>query len=265
MNQSNPTMPVPASTTTLVDQAKVRSEIQAMFSKERQGFEEGVQSSELTIPRVKMLQAMSTEVQGDPKKFRQGMLVNSVTKEELPASFIPIKRMPNNWIRFNPRKKDDPNFVSEIAPGAVVWRSSDPKDPRVVAETKFGPKGEVPAAITFMNFLCYFEGSTIPLVLSFGKTSYRAGQDFLTMCYGAGGAMFSRKYRLSANQKTSNGNTFYVLAVEPAGRCSADETAIGEALYSAFGNTEIKVHEDEETPGEDSQAGDTSFHHGANA
>lgn len=229
-----------------VDSAKVKGAIQAMFSKDRPGFEEGTFREDLLIPRVRMLQSISAEVQQDPRKFFAGSLINSVTKEPLPASFIPIKRLPNNWIRFNGRKKDDPSYVEGFEPGAIVWRSSDPKDPRVVAESQFGPKGEPPVATQFMNFLCYFEGFNIPLVLSFSKTSYMAGKAFWTMAIGTGRPMHADKYAIKTMQKSAKGNTFYVLSVEKGTAATADELEIGAALSEAFaGVKDVKVHDED--------------------
>lgn len=246
-----------------VDAAKIKGQIVEMFSTARPGFEEGAEKGDLTIPRARLLQSTSDEVKKDPRKFFAGSLINSVTKEVLPATFVPIKRLPNNWIRFNARKNDDPNYVPGIEPGGVVWRSEDPKDPRVKEETKFGAKGEPPAAITFMNFLCYFEGFTLPVVLSFSKTSYKAGQDFLTMCYAAPGAMYAHRYRVTSVMKTAKGNSFFVLTVEKAGESSQDELSIGETFHRHFANVAVKVHEDETVA--DEEAAGTSFPHGANA
>ena len=229
----------------LIPASSMKTQIASMFDKNRKGFEEQIQPGELTIPRVKMLQGLSPEVQENPKTFYAGLLINSITKEMLTETFIPIRRMPNSWVRFNPRDSKAVGSVPDVKPGAVVWKSNDPKDPRVIEDTKFGPNGEAPLATSFLNFLCYFEGFTLPLLLSFGRTSYQPGKDFLTMAFGFGGDMYSRKYKLVAKQVTNDKGTFYVLNVTPAGKVSEDEMAIGATLFDAFGG-EVKVHEEEE-------------------
>lgn len=230
----------------LIPAGNMKTQIVAMFDKHRKGFEEQIQPGELTIPRVKLLQGLSPEVQQDPKNFYAGLLINSITKETLTEVFVPIRRMPNTWVRFNPRDSKAPGFVPEVKAGAVVWKSNDPKDPRVIEDTKFGPNGEAPVATAFLNFLIYVEGFTLPMLLSFGRTSYQPGKDFLTMAFGFGGDMFSRKYKLVSKQITNDKGTFNVLNVTPAGKCSEDEIAIGTTLFDAFGGTELKVHEDDE-------------------
>lgn len=238
----------------LVVQGGMRGQIEALFNADRKGFEEKINPGEITIPRAKMLQGLSEEVQQDGRKFCAGMIINSITKEEMvKPMFIPIKRLPNSWVRYNARDDKDPNFVPGIEKGAVVWRSNDPQDPRVIEETKFGDKGEAPKATAYLNFLCYFQGFTIPCVLSFGRTSYTAGKNFLTMAFGYGGDMFSRRYRLIAKQETNAKGTFYQLEATPDmnpdtknNLCTADELAIGEVMYKAFANVAVKVDEEKE-------------------
>ena len=81
----------------------------------------------------------------------------------MPQEFVPIFAF-KNFIRFNPRSKDDPNFNPNFEPGSVIWKSSDPLDPKVQQETKFGANGEKPLALTFLNFFSYFPGVSMPTV-----------------------------------------------------------------------------------------------------
>lgn len=243
-----------AQNTGLVPAVEMKEQVLALFDKGREGFEQGVDIDQLTIPRVKLLQGLSDEVKADPRNFIAGMLINSVTKETLTKNFIPLAKMPTSWIRFNPRDTKNPNFVPEFGPGAVVWRSSDPNDPRVLEQGKWGPNDEPPAATEYMNFLCYFEGFAIPLVLGFCKSSFKTGKDFFTMAFGFGGAMYTRKYDLTSVSKNKSGNDFFVLQVRSAGKCNEDELAIGKALFNTFGPKikDLKVHEESEAPeGED--------------
>lgn len=214
--------------------AEMKKQIQDLFVvTSRPGFEGGIDRENIVIPRAKLLQGLSEEVKQDPKQFQAGMIINSVTKEALPANFIPLAQMPTSWIYFNPRDKKHKNFVPEFGQGDVVWQCSDPNDPRVKEHGEW--KGdEPPAATEYMNFLCYFEGFPIPCVLGFAKTSFRTGKEFFTMALGFGGAMFSRKYELTSQFKQKGGNDFFMLAVRAAGRCGEDELAIGQMLYDVF-------------------------------
>lgn len=254
MTEQNNALTTAAQNAGLVPAKTMKEEVLALFSPKREGFEQGINMDELTIPRVKMLQGLSEEVKKEPRKFIAGMLINSVSKQELIGlegagiKFIPLAKLPTTWVRFNARDRKAEDFVPEFAEGAVVWRSDDPKDPRVIEQGKWDGDKK-PVATEFMNFLCYVEGFAIPLVLSFSKTSFRAGKDFYTMAVGFGGAMRSRKYELKALSKTKSGNDFFVLNVQPLGKCDEDETEIANVLFNAFGPNlgKLKVHEEEET------------------
>ena len=155
--------------------AKVQSGALMQAEGVQRGFEGGVDREDLIIPRAKLIQALSPELTEGLEGIKVGSVINSLTKEVLPQEFIPIFTF-KNYIRFNPRSKDDPNFDSEFDPGAVIWKSTDPLDPKVKAEAKFGPNGEKPVATTFINFFSYFPGVPMPIIVSFSKTSYKAGQ-----------------------------------------------------------------------------------------
>lgn len=230
----------------LVPAVEMKEQIVALFDKSRPGFEGGVDIHQITIPRVRLLQALSPEVKNDPKAFQPGMIINSITKEVLPKTFIPLVKMPTSWVRFNARDRKSPAFEPEFEAGAMMWKSDDPKDPRVIEQAKWGPNNEPPLATEFMNFLCYFEGFTLPAVLSFSKTSYTAGKEFFTMAFGFGGAMYSRKYELSSVLQSRGDMSWYAYSTRAAGKCSEDELAIGHTLMTSFGAAvrNLRVHEE---------------------
>lgn len=231
--------------TGLVASGGVKQQIVEMFKAGRPGFEEPMKPNEVVIPRVKLLQGLSPEVQEDSRNFYSGLIINSLTKEQLPETFVPIFKT-TSWVRFNPRDAKDPNFNPEFKPGDVVWRSSDPEDPRVKAESVFGEDGSNPVATTFMNFLAYFTGSPMPLMLSFSKTSFRTGKELLNMARYSGGAMFSRRYALSARKETNDKGTYHVYTVKPVGPADPDEVEIGKIFYDGFFEfrSNLKTHEE---------------------
>ena len=222
----------------------------AMNLKPQRGFENGVDKEDLVIPRAKLIQALSPEMTDRElkKQFPElsvGSIVNSLTKEPLSEEFIPIFIF-KNYIRFNPRSKDDANFDDKFEPGAIIWRSNDPLDPRVQAETKFGDNGEKPAATTFLNFFCYFPSQPMPIIVSFSKTSYKTGKTLLSLGKFGGGDLFSRKYKLAADMETNDIATYAVLKVQPTGIATPDEYSICEKLWNDFAAKakDIKVHEE---------------------
>ena len=215
--------------------------------KEQRGFESGVDQQDLIIPRAKLIQALSPEMQEGLEGIKIGSIINSLTKEVLPDVFIPIFSF-KNYIRFNPRSKDDPNFDADFEPGAIIWRSSDPSDPLVLEQTKFGPNGEKPVATTFLNFFSFFPGVTMPVIVSFSKTSYRTGKQLLSLGKFCGVDMFSRKYRLTSQMETNIG-TYAVLRVAAIGEAAPEEFAVCERLWNDFAAKakDIQVHEEDAT------------------
>lgn len=215
--------------------------------KEQRGFESGVDQQDLIIPRAKLIQALSPEMQEGLEGIKIGSIINSLTKEVLPEVFIPIFSF-KNYIRFNPRSKDDPNFDADFEPGAIIWRSSDPSDPLVLEQAKFGPNGEKPVATTFLNFFSYFPGVAMPVIVSFSKTSYRTGKQLLSLGKFCGGDMFSHKYRLTSQMETNIG-TYAVLRVASIGEAAPEEFAVCERLWNDFAAKakNIQVHEEDAT------------------
>ena len=218
--------------------------------KPARGFEDGVEQDDLIIPRAKLLQAMSPEIVDGVEGLRPGMIINSLTGEVLPEEFIPVFKF-KDFIRFNPRSKDDPNFDSAFEPGGVIWKTSDPTDPRV-EETKFGPNGEKPLATTFLNFFSHSPGSEMPVIISFAKTGYKAGKQLLSLCKFSGGDMFSKKYKLTSQKESNGTDTYYVLKVRASGIPLDTEFRSSELLWEGYSRRvqDIQVHDmGEETVG----------------
>lgn len=201
------------------------------------GFDDGFDQSDIKIPRAKLMHGLSPEMQDpDIRKIIPtlaiGSIINSLTKELVGEEFIPIFPF-KNYIRFNPKKKDDPNFDASLEPGVIIWSTNDHMDPRV-AETKFGSNGEKPKAIAFMNFFCYFPGSLVPLVVSFSKTSYSAGKDLYSLTRFTGAPMYKCKYKLTFEMKTTDTNTYPIFKIQAAGQSSSEELKFAQNWWNMY-------------------------------
>ncbi|OQA55922.1 MAG: hypothetical protein BWY42_01257 [Candidatus Omnitrophica bacterium ADurb.Bin277] len=206
------------------------------------GFEEPTAKEDLIIPRAKLFQGLPSEYDKYPDA-KPGQILNSITKELLPSEFIPIFKF-TNWVRFNPRNKEDRGFDPNAAPGAVIWRTNDPHDPRVEAEGKFGPNGEPPLATKFLNFFSVFPGCPMPVVVSFSKTSFKAGKQLLSIAQFSGGDMFGKKYALGSKKESGDSGSYYVLTVTPSGIVDGDLFKQAERLFDEFATKPIKVDEE---------------------
>ncbi len=208
----------------------------------RQGFESPSSQDDFEIPRAKLFHGLPTEYEDYPDA-KPGMILNNITKEALPSVFIPIFRH-IEWIRFNPRDSKDPAFDMNHDAGAVIWRSSNPSDPRVVKEGAFGPNGEVPIATKFLSFLSYFPGVNMPVIVSFSKTSFKAGKQLNTMLTFNTGDMWASKFTLASKLTKSGQNAYYVYEVKGAGKSDENEMAICQNLYDQFKAKPISAEAD---------------------
>lgn len=210
-----------------------------------QGMED-VDQNDLIIPRAKLLQPLSPELQEPNCDLRPGFIINSITKEILPEEFIPVF-MGYQWLKFNPRDDNSPDFNPAYNPGQLIYRTNDPNDELVQREGKFGPNGEPPAILKFMNFLSYFPGEPMPIIVSFTKTSYKAGKRLasLVMFTSEGGRMYTRKYKLTSKQEKNDKGVYYVLNVEPSGKPEEEAVKAAAGFYS-FRQKDIVVHEEED-------------------
>lgn len=211
----------------------------------KRGLESKIGREDITIPRAKLLQALSPEVTEDNATLRSGQLINNITREELPTEFVPIIYTAS-WTRFNPRDSKDPAFDPDFPAGALIWRSTDPEDERVIADGKWGENGEKPLAGKAHDFLAYFPGVPMPVVISFRNSSFKAGKSLLSLVAFMPGDIWTRKYKLVVEKTENEKGKFFVLAVRTAGVSTPEENAQAENWYNLLKNTEYKVHEDNE-------------------
>lgn len=232
--------------------AKKSKETAVDKPKPRRGFEEPSTQDELIIPRAQLLQALSEPVVEKPAQFHPGLIINSLTREIMPEVFVPIFKF-TNWIRFNPRNSKDPNFDPNRGPGEIIWRSNDPYDQKVKTEGSFGPDGERPLATKFLNFLSYFPGINMPIIVSFANTSYKAGKQLLSLAQFSGLDMFARQYELKAKQETKDVGTYFIFEVASKGDAPEDTYKLAEKWWEEYHPKvgEIKVHEETATDTEE--------------
>lgn len=202
---------------------------------ERLGFDDG-DDKDLIIPRVKLVQSndmanFDPATEGD---IRPGMFINSITHEILDPEFIPIFVF-KKWIKFTPMDQG----------GGIEWQSSDPNDPRVIEEAKWGENDEKPLATTFLNFFSLFKGCESPLLLSFSRTSYKAGKKLYSLAKLRPGDIFSRKYKLLSKQ-VKDKFTYWVFDVAPGVNASPEECAQSHKVFQAFYHRREAIVTDQE-------------------
>jgi hypothetical protein len=217
---------------------------------DQRGFEDPVDQSDLIIPRAQLLQPTAEGLRQLNKDYglQAGQVINNLTKEVLPAEFVPIFYF-KEYLRFNARKKEDEGFMPDLPPGKLIWRTRDANDPRVIKECAFGPNGETPLALTSLNFFSLFDSQSMPVIVSFTKTSYKAGKNLLSLAKLRGGAMFSRRYRLTVEDGNSEKGSYFTLKVQPYGDCSPEMFRVAESYFNQFAmkRDTIRTHVEEDT------------------
>lgn len=199
---------------------KENTEVGPVANKPR-GFD-NEDAKDLLLPRIELLQGLSPAVQEG--KGKAGDLVNQISKSPLPTNiFLPIA-MHRKYIKWIPRDQG----------GGIEYQTTDPNDPRVTEDTKWGAHGTKPTCTAYMNFLVLLEKSTLPIVLSFSMTNYTEGRKLFTMCKMANCDMWLKKYKLATKAKTNNMGTWHVFDISEAGDTDADDAKVAEALYETF-------------------------------
>lgn len=213
-----------------------------------------VDPADIIIPRIMLIQYTPPKKVELPPEIGPGKIINNVTVTELTkddkgrVEFIPVLRSVN-WVRFNPQNENDPNFDPQYEPGAVIWRSDNPEDARVIAEGAWGQHSEPPLATKFINYLLIVPSEPIPMMVSFGKTSFEAGKRLTTFSqmYHEADDLFAWKYFLAAKQQQNDQKQkYFVFTVDQAGKCSENEYKRAERFYERFAGKELKIEGDEE-------------------
>jgi len=188
---------------------------------------EGFTFSDLKIPRTRLLQKTSDEINKEIEGFKTGMIIDHVNRNEMPENFIPIYAH-KSYIRFNPYEEKDPNFDKEKKPGDLLFRARSLTDPAFNEETRkmldFGPNGERPLIRTHFDYWCCFEGWNYPVVLSLpisNKESRATAEGFASMYE----MMQTRdtKYKLSSRRIDKDKASYYVYQIDVAGKATQEE------------------------------------------
>lgn len=208
-----------------------------------EGFEEPIQSGDLRLSRAVVVQPTTKEFINDPQRFKLGTLIDNITLNVLPMKFVPIMKF-TFWIKFNPKDKNDPNFDPAYDLGAIIYRTSNPQDERVIKDGNFGENDEKPRATKYINYLCVFEGERLPIILSFSKTSLKAGVNLFNIAFRRGGNMYDGQYSLKTIQKESDqGGHYYIMEVEQSGDSDEKTRAIARYFREHFSKL-VKPMED---------------------
>lgn len=214
-----------------------KEETPVAVTQEYQDYDSNIGQEDLILPRTELLQALSpTVVAGDAKP---GQIVNNISKDVYEHPVIVPLVVTKNWIRWRTREEG----------GGMVWRSSDPTDPKVIEESKWGSDGTKPLCTAYLNFLCIIEGDDMPIIVSFSNTSYNAGKKLLTLCkMSPTGKLSASRYDLLSNSRTNNMGTFFVYDVKKIGPSTSEQQEQANKLGNMFGGKDLGSSEQDNKP-----------------
>lgn len=211
---------------------------------------EGIDQDLITIPRIKLVQSMSVEA--TDMEISPGSLVNSITKEVLakkaePMTFIPLMTSRSRVL-----------YASLDSDKMFLCRSQNGKDGMgdpggycpECPMSKWGDDGSSPKCTDFINVavipILEDGPSNMPMVLSFGRTSYGTGKQLINFLFYAQKSPWHNQYQLFSKQEKNDKGTFFVLKVTPAGKTDGNLIDMYEQAYNFVTQEEVVFHEDEE-------------------
>ena len=228
--------------------------MEAYDKNEAYGFEE-TKVEDIIIPRIKVIQALSPErVDGAAV---EGDIINSLTQEKVNGQrFVPIKQYYTN-IRWNPDRGADLRMLCRSFDGRV---GQDFEEGMLVCatcrknqfdNTKTGRDAQ-PTCTAYLNFLGFFEGSPMPVVLSFARTNYNEGKKLLSIAKSMRTAAWNYAYTMESRKVSKDKNVWYIMVPKMAGQTDPETRALAFELFKAYERTAIKAdYEDTTYPDND--------------
>jgi hypothetical protein len=209
------------------------------------GFEDE-ESTDMIIPRVKVIQTLSPERKDGVAE--EGDIINSLTKDQLNGKvFIPVFKFSNHiwW-----KDRSDGGGIKCIARDAKHGQMSDGTDLICASckkcefdNSKVG-KEALPACTKYINFFGFIEGEKMPLILSFAKTSYNEGKKLYSLAKVTMQNMWNYGYTLNEKKQAKGGNEWFICVPSANGPTSDEDRELGMELYKSFRSTIQDVNYD---------------------
>ena len=207
------------------------------------GFED-TDSSDIVIPRIKVINALSPERQEGAAE--EGDVLNSLTKEKVNGKvFIPIKQYYSK-IHWNPDRDADPRIMCMSRDGKIGQTSDGGKalcDSCTKCRfdnTKTG-KDAQPQCTSYLNFLGFFAGDPMPVVLSFAKTNYNEGKKMISLAKAMRQDIWAYGYIVDSAKQTKGRNTWFNIKVTMGNATATEDVMLARELYNAYKSMDLSV------------------------
>jgi hypothetical protein len=221
------------------------------------GFEDE-DASDLIIPRIKVINALSPERKD--KLADEGDIINSLTKDKLNGKvFVPIYKFTNIILW---KDRADGGGIAAISHDGKIMIPTDGSVPYPVGKladfdnTKTG-KDAQPTHVKYLNFFGFIEGERMPIILSFAKTNYAEGKRLYSLAKVSMKNMWANGYKLESKLMKKAANEWYNLAVVPNGMTSVEDQAFGLEMYKMFRNSQLNFDVEDTSGSSEPQPGAT--------
>lgn len=217
---------------------------------------ENLDSSVVQLPRLKLLQATSPEVQSEEYRdlnLRAGDIIDTISLDKITEPVIPIKILKGTNVLFVPRNAEGKTALKARRPevtdedmaqsGAIICSAIDG-----VVGDRFGVcakcglcnfKGnEKPLCNKAINVLV-MTSKGLPAIMSFRDTSYTYGKTFVTQLNNksmTGTPIQALKFQASPVKKTAGDKQWYVLSMVGKGYASQEEYDRAYAMLKSYDN-----------------------------
>lgn len=209
---------------------------------------ENIDKSDLVLPRIKLLQPLSPEID---KGFTAGDLINSLTGESYgkKMTIIPIIHFKSR-IYWKEREEGGGMLCSahdalhpsrtEFAPNCSMCTLKDWNNSAKTAKDK------APKCVIYYNFAVLINNSPMPVALSMERTKIRIAKKLLSLAAYSGGQldMFARKYEVITEKVKNEQGTWYNYNISPAGFVSEEEFQRAEAVYESLKDLALSVEQE---------------------
>lgn len=200
-----------------------------------------IDNSDLTLPRLLIMQKMSKLLEDETVTATPGDLVNSLTKEkmELPVGIIPI--FSQKFWRENTMEGNEVKNSTKFP-----FTGENSKLPYEQAEGNFVIKRS-----TVIDWYCLLAsevstGMALPCVVSFTKTSMPAGRKLNTLVKQA--ALLRKPacgnvYSLSLQKQSNDKGTFWVFDIAKIRESTPEEVDAAKLWYLTLQSSKVQVVE----------------------
>ena len=210
---------------------------------------ENAKTEDIVIPRIKVINALSPErVDGIAE---EGAVLNTLTQEPIgDRVFIPIKQYYTN-IEWNPDRGAEQRMLCRSFDGRTGncddgIRMCDACGGTRFDNTKTG-KAAQPTCTAYINFLGFFAGEPMPVVLSFAKTNYNEGKKLLSIAKSMRCSIWNYGYKIGSKQMTKDRNKWFNLTIAMAGPTSEEDRALAFELYKVYDSLAVNTDYEEQT------------------